>query len=39
MPIQGEVLSKEQDVTDMIKKGHISFGFKPFPLEKQRRLG
>ena len=34
----GEVLSTEKDVTDMIKKGHISFGFKPFPLEKQTRL-
>ena len=22
----------------MIKKGHASFGFKPFPLEKQERL-
>ena len=34
----GEVLSTKKDVADMIKKGHISFGFKPFPLEKQTRL-
>ena len=34
----GEVLSKKREVGDMIKKGHASFGFKPFPLEKQTRL-
>lgn len=34
----GEVLSTEKDIGVMIKKGHVSFGFKPFPLEKQTRL-
>ena len=34
----GEVLSREKDVDEMIKRGHASFGFKPFPLEKQTRL-
>lgn len=34
----GEVLSTKREVGDMIKKGHASFGFKLFPLEKQERL-
>ena len=34
----GEVLSTEMDVAEMIKKGHVSFGFKPFAAEKQKRL-
>ena len=34
----GEVLSTEQDVTKMMKNGHVSFGFKPFAVEKQERL-
>lgn len=34
----GEVLSTEVDVTEMIKKGHVSFGFKSLAVEKQERL-
>jgi hypothetical protein len=34
----GKVLSEEQDVVEMIKKGHKSLGFQIFPLEKQERL-
>lgn len=34
----GEVLSTEIDVSEMIKRGHISFGYKSFALEKQERL-
>lgn len=34
----GEVLSPEMDVTEMIKKGHVSFGFKSLAVEKQERL-
>lgn len=34
----GEVLSTEMDVAEMIRKGHVSFGFKPLPAEKQERL-
>ncbi|MYB96133.1 hypothetical protein F4054_11240 [Candidatus Poribacteria bacterium] len=34
----GEVLSTEMDVAEMIKKGHVSFGFEPFAAEKQERL-
>ena len=34
----GEVLSTEQDVAEMIKKGHVSFGFESLAVEKQKRL-
>ena len=34
----GEVLSTEMDVAEMIRKGHVSFGFEPLPVEKQERL-
>lgn len=34
----GEVLSTEMDVAEMIRKGHVSFGFEPFAAEKQERL-
>ncbi|RKU06717.1 hypothetical protein C6503_25770 [Candidatus Poribacteria bacterium] len=34
----GQVLSTEMDVAEMIKKGHVSFGFEPLPVEKQERL-
>ena len=34
----GEVLSTEQDVTEMVEKGHVSFGFESFAAEKQERL-
>lgn len=34
----GEVLSTEMDVAEMIKKGHVSFGFESFAIEKQERL-
>ena len=34
----GEVLSTQQDVTKMMKNGHVSFGFEPFAVEKQERL-
>ena len=34
----GEVLSTEMDVAGMIKKGHVSFGFKSLTIEKQERL-
>ena len=34
----GEVLSTERDVAEMIKKGHVSFGFEPLAVEKQERL-
>ena len=34
----GEVLSTEIDVAEMIRKGHVSFGFEPLPVEKQERL-
>ena len=34
----GKVLNEEQDVVEMIKKGHRSLGFQAFPLEKQERL-
>ena len=34
----GEVLSTEQDVAGMIKKGHVSFGYKSLSMEKQERL-
>lgn len=34
----GEVLSTGMDVAEMIKKGHVSFGFEPFATEKQERL-
>ena len=33
-----EVLSTEMDVAEMIKKGHVSFGFQSFASEKQERL-
>ncbi|MDE0426909.1 hypothetical protein F4Y59_10810 [Candidatus Poribacteria bacterium] len=34
----GEVLSTQQDVVKMMKKGHVSFGFESFAIEKQERL-
>lgn len=34
----GEVLTTERDVTEMIKKGHVSFGFESLAMEKQERL-
>jgi hypothetical protein len=34
----GAVLNTESDIVEMIKKGHVSFGFEPFPPEKQNRL-
>ena len=34
----GEVLSTELDVAEMIEKGHVSFGFESFAIEKQERL-
>lgn len=34
----GEILSTDKDVSEMIKKGHISFGFEPFAEDKQKRL-
>ena len=34
----GKVLNVEHDVVEMIKKGHRSFGFHLFPLEKKERL-
>lgn len=34
----GEVLSTEQDVAGMIKRGHVSFGFETFAADKQERL-
>ena len=34
----GQVLNTEQDVTEMIKKGHVSFGFESLAVEKQERL-
>ena len=34
----GEVLSTQQDVAKMMKKGHVSFGFETFTVEKQERL-
>ena len=34
----GEVLNTQQDVAEMIKKGHVSFGFESFAAEKQERL-
>ena len=34
----GQVLNTEQDVAEMIKKGHVSFGFKSLAVEKQERL-
>ena len=34
----GEVLSTEEDVAEMIEKGHVSFGFESFAAEKQERL-
>ena len=34
----GEILSTEMDVAEMIEKGHVSFGFESFAIEKQERL-
>ena len=34
----GKVLSTEMDVAEMIEKGHVSFGFESFAMEKQERL-
>ena len=34
----GEVLNRQQDVAEMMKKGHVSFGFESFAIEKQERL-
>ncbi|RKU15056.1 hypothetical protein C6501_07125 [Candidatus Poribacteria bacterium] len=34
----GKILSTDKDVIEMIKKGHISFGFETFAAEKQERL-
>ena len=34
----GQVLTTEMDVAEMIRKGHVSFGFEPLPVEKQERL-
>ena len=34
----GEVLSTELDVAEMVRKGHVSFGFESFAAEKQERL-
>lgn len=34
----GEVLNTQQDVAEMIKKGHVSFGYKSLATEKQERL-
>ena len=34
----GDVLSTQQDVTKMMKKGHVSFGFETFTVKKQERL-
>lgn len=34
----GKVLNTQQDVAEMIKKGHVSFGFESFAAEKQERL-
>lgn len=34
----GEVLSTERDVAEMIRKGHVSFGFESLTKEKQERL-
>ena len=34
----GDVLSTQQDVAEMIKKGHVSFGYKSLAVEKQERL-
>ena len=34
----GKVLSTDKDVVEMIKKGHTSFGFETFAVEKQERL-
>ena len=33
-----EVLSTEMDVAEMIEKGHVSFGYESFAVEKQERL-
>ena len=33
-----EVLSTEMDVAEMIEKGHVSFGYESFTVEKQERL-
>ena len=33
-----EVLSTKKDVDEMLKKGHISFGFESFAVEKRERL-
>lgn len=34
----GEVLSTQNDVAEMLKKGHVSFGYKSLAREKQERL-
>lgn len=34
----GDVLSTQQDVTKMMKKGHVNFGFETFAVKKQERL-
>ena len=34
----GEVLSTQQDVAEMMKNGHVSFGYKSLAMEKQERL-
>ncbi len=34
----GEVLSTQNDVAEMMKKGHVSFGYKSLAREKQERL-
>ncbi|MDE0085776.1 MAG: hypothetical protein OXU23_08715 [Candidatus Poribacteria bacterium] len=34
----GKVLSTDKDVVEMIKKGHPSFGFETFAVDKQERL-
>ena len=34
----GQVLSTEMDVAEMIKKGHVSFGYESLAVEKQERL-
>ena len=36
--VTGKVLSTQQDVAEMIKNGHGSFGYKSLPVEKQERL-
>lgn len=34
----GKIVNTDKDVIEMIKKGHISFGFETFAAKKQKRL-